>query len=186
LELNELYEHVEKLLPQRRYQHTLGVIEVAKKLAKQYGVDEEKAEIAALLHDVAKNMSLSEMHSYIECEETLECYGHLGELLHGFAGSTYAKKNLGITDLDILNAIKYHTIGRRNMSDLEKIIYIADAIEPNRNYPALEEIREKVKIDLDEGILFEIDRKIIYLLDIKAVIHPNTVEMRNNILEENK
>ncbi|OQY42606.1 MAG: hypothetical protein B6227_01720 [Fusobacteriia bacterium 4572_74] len=184
--LNKLYDHIKKSLPPKRYQHTLGVIEVAISLAKQYDVNEHRAEIAALLHDVSKCMTLKELHSYIDCDETLKYYGDIGELLHGFAGSIYAKKELGICDEDILSAIKYHTIGRRGMTTLEKIIYIADATEPNRNYPNVDLIREKAKTCINDAILFEVDRKLKYLLKIDAIIHPNTVDMRNCILGELK
>lgn len=184
--LTKLYDHVKKALPPKRYQHTLGVVEAAISLAKEYDINIHRAEIAALLHDVSKCMTLEELHSYIDCDETLKYYGTMGELLHGFAGSVYAKKELGIYDEDILSAIKYHTIGRRGMTTLEKIIYIADAIEPNRTYPNVDLIREKAKTCINEAILFEVDRKLKYLLEIDATIHPNTVDMRNCILGELK
>ncbi len=182
--LNKLYNHIKNALPPKRYNHTLGVIKVAKGLARQYDVNEHRAEIAALLHDVSKCMSLEELHFYVDCDETLKYYGTMGELLHGFAGSVYAKKELGIYDEDILSAIKYHTIGRRGMTTLEKIIYISDAIEPNRNYPEVDIIRDKAKNCINDAILFEVDRKLKYLLKIEATIHPNTVDMRNCILDE--
>ena len=184
--LNQLYSHIKKSLPPKRYQHTLGVIEVAVSLAKQYHINEHSAEIAALLHDVSKCMNLEELHFYVECDETLKYYGDMGELLHGFAGSIYAKKELGIHDEDILSAIKYHTIGRRGMTTLEKIIYIADAVEPNRNYPNVDLIRKKAKTCINDAILLEVDRKLKHLLEIDAPIHPNTVDMRNCILGELK
>ncbi len=184
--LNQLYDHIKKSLPPKRYQHTLGVIEVAISLAKQYDINEHSAEIAALLHDVSKCMSMEELHFYVESDETLKYYGDTGELLHGFAGSVYAKKELGIHDEDILNAIKYHTIGRRGMTTLEKIIYISYAIEPSRNYPNVDLIRKKAKSCINDAILLEVDRKLKYLLEIDSLIHPNTVDMRNCILGELK
>lgn len=184
--LNQLYDHIKKSLPPKRYQHTLGVIEVAVSLAKQYDINEHSAEIAALLHDVSKCMNMEELHFYVESDETLKYYGDTGELLHGFAGSVYVKKELGIHDEDILNAIKYHTIGRRGMTTLEKIIYISDAIEPNRNYPNVDLIRKKANFCINDAILLEVDRKLKYLLEIDSPIHPNTVDMRNCILGELK
>ncbi|MCK5780857.1 MAG: bis(5'-nucleosyl)-tetraphosphatase (symmetrical) YqeK [Psychrilyobacter sp.] len=184
--LEKLYEFVENTLPPMRYKHTLGVVEVAKKLALEHNISETKAETAALLHDISKCMTISEMHNYIECDETLKYFGNLGELLHGFAGSVYAKQKLDVFDEDILNAIKYHTVGRRGMTTLEKIIYIADAIEPGRNYPSVDEIRKKATTSINHAIIFEVDRKLKYLLKIEAIIHPNTIEMRNCILEELK
>ena len=184
--LDKLYDHVKNSLPPKRYQHTLGVVEVAISLAKQYDINVERTEIAALLHNVSKCMTIEEQCSYVDCDETLKYYGHLGELIHGFAGSVYAKRELGIYDEDILSAIKYHTIGRRGMTTLEKIIYIADAIEPNRDYPHVDLIREKAKTCINAAILFEVDRKLKYLLDTDSTIHPNTVDMRNCILGELK
>lgn len=182
--LNQLYAHVKKILPPKRYQHTLGVVKVAISLAKQYNVNEHRAEIAALLHDISKCMTMKELHFYVDSDETLKYYGTMGELLHGFAGSVYAKQELKIYDVDILNAIKYHTIGRRGMTILEKIIYLSDAIEPNRNYPNVDLIREKATTCINEAILFEVDKKLQHLLEINATIHPNTVDMRNCIIGE--
>ena len=86
--------------------------------------------------------------------------------------------------MDILNAIRYHTIGRKGMSDLEKIIYIADAVEEGRNYPGVNEMREVAYKNLDEAILMEANRKIEYLIKLDAIIHPSTVEMRNWLVEK--
>ena len=102
----------------------------------------------------------------------------INEILHGFAGCIIARDEFGITDEDILNGIKYHTVGKRGLSLLGRIIYIADGIEKNRDYPAVDEIRREVEKDLDKGIILEIDRKVEYLTERKGKIHKNTVEMR--------
>ncbi len=183
MKIKELHTYVKKTLPPKKYNHTLGVIKSAIILAKKHSVDVEKAEIASLLHDISKHMSLGEMKKYIKDKELIASYGYSKNILHGFAGSSYANAELHITDPDILNAIKFHSIGRKGMSPLEKIIYIADAIEENRNYPYIKEIREKVKISIDEGILLETKYKLNHLLEVGAIIHPNTIEMRNSILE---
>ena len=95
-----------------------------------------------------------------------------------------AEKEFNIEDEDILNAIKYHTIGRENMSLLEKIVYIGDAVEEGRNYPCVDEIRAEVLKDLDSGIIMEVNRKTEYLEEKGGIIHINTIKMRDSLLKE--
>ena len=95
----------------------------------------------------------------------------------------YVKKEFQIDDEDILNGIRYHTVGRKGMSQIEKIVYLADAIEEGRDYEGVQEIRELAYKNLDKAILMEANHKIKYLIDIGVVLHPNTVEMRNWILK---
>jgi len=175
---------MKKLLTLKRYNHTLGVEKVAVELAEKYGADPAKARMGALLHDCSKQFTLMRMHELCDCDETIATYGHLGELLHGFAGSVYAKNEFRITDEEILNSIRYHTIGRRGMSLIEKIIYVADAIEPSRTHEEAKVIRRLAYEDLDEAILHEIDRKLEYLIKKEAIIHPNTIDMRNWLLHK--
>ncbi|MGB4956311.1 MAG: bis(5'-nucleosyl)-tetraphosphatase (symmetrical) YqeK, partial [Leptotrichiaceae bacterium] len=106
------------------------------------------------------------------------------ELLHGFAGAEYVKEKLKITDEEILDAIRYHTIGKKNMGLVSKIVYIADAIEDKRNWPGVEHARELAAEDLDEAIIYEIDMKMKYLITRRALIHPNTLELRNDLIHK--
>jgi len=182
----EIKEKMKKILTLKRYNHTLGVEKVAIELAEKYGADVKKARKGALLHDCSKQFTLTKMHELCDCDETIATYGHLGELLHGIAGSVYAKKEFGITDEEVLNAIRYHTIGRRGMSLIEKIIYVADAIEPSRSNPEVPVIRRLAYESLDEAIIHEVDRKMEYLIKKEAIIHPNTVDMRNWLLHNRK
>lgn len=184
---NELKEIVKSKMSLKRFTHTLGVVEMSEKLAKIYNADIEKCKVAALLHDICKEMDMEYIKNICEnnfmnelSEEDLEN----NEILHGFVGSYYVKTELGINDKEILNAIKYHTIGAKNMTLVEKIVYIADAIEYGRNYPSVVEIREETFKNLDRGILMEIEHKEKYLKSIGKKSHPNTDKFKKEILKE--
>lgn len=184
--MNKIKQTLKQMLTSKRYKHVLGVEETAIELACKYGADMEKVRKAALLHDCSKQFTITKMKELCDCEETLKHYGDMGELIHGFSGSVYAKQKFGIEDEEILNAIKYHTIGRRNMSLVEKITYLADAIEPSRDYADVEHIRHLAFENIDWAILHEADRKIEYLIKREAVIHPSTMDMRNWLLTKIK
>ena len=184
---NELKEIVKSKMSLKRFTHTLGVVEMSEKLAKIYNADIEKCKVAALLHDICKEMDMEYIKNICKnnfmnelSEEDLEN----NEILHGFAGSYYVKTELGINDKEILNAIKYHTVGAKNMTLVEKIVYIADAIEYGRNYPSVVEIREETFKNLDKGILMEIEHKEKYLKSIGKKSHPNTYKFKKEILKE--
>ena len=183
----ELKEIVKSKMSLKRFTHTLGVVEMSEKLAKIYNADIEKCKVAALLHDICKEMNMEYIKNICKnnfmnelSEEDLEN----NEILHGFAGAYYVKNELEINDKEILNAIKYHTIGAKNMTLVEKIVYIADAIEYGRNYPSVVEIREETFKNLDKGILIEIEHKEEYLESIGKKSHPNTDKFKKEILKE--
>ena len=183
----ELKEIVKSKMSLKRYTHTLGVVEMSEKLAKTYNADIEKCKVAALLHDICKEMDMEYIKNICKnnfmnelSEEDLEN----NEILHGFAGAYYVKNELRIGDKEILSAIKYHTVGAKNMTLVEKIVYIADAVEYGRNYPSVVEIREETFKNLDRGILMEIDHKEKYLESIGKKSHPNTDEFKKELLKE--
>ena len=184
---NELKEIVKSKMSLKRFTHTLGVVEMSEKLAKIYNADIEKCKVAALLHDICKEMDMEYIKNICKnnfmnelSEEDLEN----NEILHGFAGAYYVKTELGINDKEILNAIKYHTVGAKNMTLVEKIVYIADAIGYGRNYPSVVEIREETFKNLDKGIIMEIEHKEKYLESIGKKSHPNTYKFKKEILKE--
>lgn len=134
-------DHLEKMLTPYRYSHSLRVAKKAQELAKKHGVNQDKAYMAGLLHDIAKELPLKEQKELItnECPEFLQ----EGEAVwHACAGGIYVRRRLGIRDEDIINAIKYHSTGRSKMSKLEMIIYIADYIEPMRKHDMIEHIEQ--------------------------------------------
>ncbi|KPU44160.1 putative nicotinate-nucleotide adenylyltransferase [Oxobacter pfennigii] len=182
--INDITEKLKAMLSPKRYMHSLGVRDTAVKLAKLYGTDEDKAAIAGLIHDCAKGLS-DELLLKIAREigiETQGIYEKQPELLHGPAGTYMAKKDFKIEDEEILHSIMCHTTGCENMSLLDKIIYIADYIEPNRSFPGLEELRKAAFRDIDEAMLLALDNTIKHVINKKQMIDIQTIKARNYIL----
>ena len=176
--------YLEENLVKGRYLHTLGVVETAKRLAKIYGVDIKKAEIAALAHDIAKNLSPQELLKVIG-ENNIDLSfdeKNTRELWHSIVGPIMAREHFEIEDDEILSAIRWHTTGKENMSKLDKIIYLADMIEPSRDFSGVEELRNVSKDDLDKAMLNALTHTIKYLLEKGCLIDINTMKARNYLL----
>ncbi|VWL85068.1 bis(5'-nucleosyl)-tetraphosphatase (symmetrical) YqeK [Oceanivirga miroungae] len=172
------------MLSEKRYNHCLRTKEMAEKLCDRYNID-KKAIDAAFYHDICKELSLSDMIELIGDKYANDIDGMYNKsILHGYAGAKFLETKLGILDEEILSAVRYHTTGKKNMTDIEKVVYISDAIELGRDYPNVDKIREKVFENLNEGILMEIDYKIKMLIDKKVAIHKNTIEFRNELIKE--
>lgn len=173
--VDQIKAKLEKTLSQERFIHTLGVAREAVKLAGNYKADVEKAHIAALLHDCAKGMTDSELRQYCT-ENQIALDSYMEEritLAHSLAGAVMAKKEYGIDDEEVLSAIRTHTIGEKNMSPLDKIILVADVIEPNRgNCKGLEKIRKTAYADLDKATIACIEGAIEYNKEKGFAIHP--------------
>lgn len=182
MEVERVKEDLRKRLKEARYLHSTGVEEVAVDLAYIHGCDPEKADMAGLLHDCARNISEQEMiHEcikyHIPISETEE---QCPILLHGKLGAEYAKLRYKVTDCDVLNAIIYHTTGRPNMSLLEKIVFTADFIEPFRKpIPGIDEIRWQAYTNLDHCVLMILESTLKYLQAKKSQIDYLTVETYN-------
>lgn len=171
-------------MPANRYKHSLGVADTAENLARKYGADPLKAYIAGLLHDIARDFDDNEMLNRAK-KYNLQVseYGFaMPLLLHGPVAAVMAREEFGITDPEILNAIALHTVGSEYMSQLDKILFVADKIEPHRRHGAVEEIRKKAERDLDVALLSCLDESIRYALKIGCLLHPTSVKARNAIL----
>ena len=180
LTLSQLKARVANTLPKNRFVHTEGVCETAKQLANRFGVDEEAAQIAALLHDIAKYESEDDMKKHLQAQALTSYLAYSSLVWHAPVGAIIARETYGIEDEDILNAIQYHTTGRANMSELEKVIYLADYIEPNRRQPGVEEIRTLCTLSLDQALAETLKRTVTYLQrDPEAIIHPDTLAARD-------
>ncbi|AWV32475.1 bis(5'-nucleosyl)-tetraphosphatase (symmetrical) YqeK [Paenibacillus sp. FSL R7-0048] len=178
-----LIEAVSAQMPDKRWKHTLGVMETSIQLAKQYGADPERAETAAILHDVAKYWPVERMKEIIEQNQlNLDLLVYDKQMWHSEVGAFVAEKDYGITDPDIINAIRFHTSGREDMSLLEKIVCLADYIEPGRDFPGVDKIREKAQVSLEEGLVAGFDSTISLLLEKRRVIFPLTVLARNDLV----
>lgn len=150
---NSIYEWAEAKLTEKRKKHTEGVIAEAIKLAKHYGEDVEKAEIASLCHDIFRGRTLEETNTLIEEWSLPKKYIGNVNLAHGKLAAYAVEKEIGIKDRDLLNAISFHTTGRPQMSLLEKIIFIADSIEPGRDFPGVDELKRLAYENIDAACL---------------------------------
>lgn len=172
-EIQAMYRKVRASLPDKRMRHTAGVIETAIRLAAENGVDPIKAEIAALLHDCAK---------YLPDEELLK-RSHdptpVLPVLHAEIGAQLAEREYGVTDPEILRAIRLHTTGDADMTVLDKIIYLADMIEPGRDYPSVNAIRAEKT--LDKAVLLAMERGLVYIQQRGFPIHPATLRAINDL-----
>lgn len=177
----EIEEYLKCNLKPSRFAHSLSVRDTAVKLAKTYNCDTYKARIAGLVHDCAKNMSGQEnLKLVLEKGYAVdEVSRNSPELLHGLAGAIIAKEKFEIFDEEILNAIIYHTTGKENMNLLEKIIYLADYIEPLRDFPSVDELRKVTLRNLDEGLIMSFNNTIQYVISRNQLLHFNTVKARN-------
>lgn len=187
INIEKIKLNVKKYLDEKRYAHVERVVECAEKLAKTYNEDVEKVVASAWLHDVAKFFELDNMLDLIKGKypEVSDEMSKTTAILHGFAGAEFVRNNydlFGIEDETILDGIKYHTIGSKNMSTLAKIVYLADAIEDGRSWEGVDKVRELAKYDLDEAIKYEIDTKVQYLMLKDAIIHPNVILFRNSLI----
>lgn len=185
MEYKEIENDVKSVLSEYRFTHSLGVAKKAIELAKIYGVQEEIAKKVGIAHDIAKEMTDEEMIEYAKANNIRidEIETVKPSLLHGKIGADIATKKFGFTQ-DMINAIKWHTTGRENMSMLEKIIYVADKTEENRKGTRfnLEKSRELSTQNIDETLIFLMNEFITYNVKNEWLIHPETIKARNDLL----
>ncbi|MDF2673969.1 MAG: hypothetical protein K0R09_2235 [Clostridiales bacterium] len=188
MNLTKVYENLRNeislKLSEKRFHHSLNVEIEAIELSKLYGSDEEKTKVAAIAHDLAKAFSDDELIKMAQKYSIKidEIQYNFPQLLHGSVAAHICSDRFGISDLDILNAITYHTTGRKNMSLLDKIIYLADVIETGRYFPGVEEIRKIALKDIDNALILACNSTLIYLTKENYLIHPLTIEFRNSLL----
>lgn len=144
---------LESSLKESRMAHTRSVARLAAEMARRYGADRQKAELAALLHDMVRNIGVPASNMYVKYLGLPERYLDNINLAHGKIAAELAHSEFGIEDEEILNAVSYHTTGRAGMSLLEKIVFLADAIEPLRDYPGVDRIRAKAEESLDAACI---------------------------------
>ncbi|WP_066385667.1 bis(5'-nucleosyl)-tetraphosphatase (symmetrical) YqeK [Neobacillus mesonae] len=184
MEREKALKLVKEQLTEHRYQHTLGVMETAISLAGRYGADEKKAELAAIFHDYAKFRPKEEMKQIInEQGFPKDLLEYNAELWHAPVGAYLTETEAGITDREILDAIRCHTSGRPGMSILEKVIYLADYIEPGRHFPGVDEVRELAKESLDKALIKSIQNTILFLLKKNQMVYPETFHTYNDLIK---
>ena len=177
LTLEELRPIALSYLKAKRIPHVLGTEQTAKALAEKYGADVEKARFAALLHDATKRLSMAEQlalceHYHIALDELEQ---HALKLLHAKTGAALARDVFGADD-EVYNAILWHTTGKANMTVLEKVLYLADYIEPNRDFDGVDDLRKAVWEDLDRGLAMGLAMTVEEMKERGNPVHYNTLE----------
>lgn len=178
---DSINSYIEKNFSEKRKIHTEGVRKTAIRLAEKYGADPKKAEVAALFHDMYRGVPVNALNYYVKHLGLDRRYMDNCNLAHGKIAAIIMKRDYGIEDSDILNAVSFHTTGRAGMSLLEKIIYIADAIEPSRRYPGVDELREAAEKDLDLACLLSLEHTIEYVKSQGSFLDEDTLRARDDL-----
>lgn len=183
------YEEMQAKLQSRlkpgRYAHSLGVAETAAFLAGRFQVDVERARLAGLLHDCARQYPDGQMAEEAQRRGISigEVEGAMPLLLHACIGAELIREEYGVEDEAVAQAIRRHTVGGSAMTPLDKIIYFADMIEPGRSYPGVEELRRlSGEVSLDAMVLAGLSQSIIFVTNKGHLLHPDTITARNDIL----
>lgn len=179
---DSIINYIEKNLTEKRKIHTYAVRDTALELAEKYECDKEKAELAALCHDMYRGMKDQLLNIYVRELGLPERYMNNPNLAHGKIAAIMIKREYGITDQEIIDAVAYHTTGRAGMSKLEKIIYLADAIEPNREYPGVSELRKLAFEDLDKAVLKALQNTIDYIEKRGYYLDDETAKARDFLM----
>jgi len=169
----------------KRLLHSLSVADEAVRLAKLYGADPDRAYAAGLLHDITKQESYENQLRL--CADFDIILSNLErktpKLLHAITGEQVARRELGVTDAVVLDAIRYHTTAKPQMPLLTAILYLADYVEPLRQFEGVELVREVVYTDFDEALRRALDATIIEVVEAGSLLHPDTLAARNEIVE---
>ena len=183
--IDEMRRELQRRLKRGRFAHSIGVANTAVKLAKRFGVDETKAYVAGLLHDCAREFENDELPAQAEIRgiKIGDVERAMPLLLHPYIGAKMIREIYGVDDAEISQAIWRHTVGAADMTALDKIIYFADMIEPNRNYPGVEKLRDLAETaPLDEILLTALSESIIFVVQKNSFVHPDTIAARNFLL----
>lgn len=172
----ELIAKVKEQVSEKRFKHILGVEQAALELARANDYELEKASVAALVHDYAKERSDSEFKALIVqtgLEQDLLNWNNF--IWHGVVGAEIIKKELKITDEEILSAVRRHTVGAKEMTMLDQIVYVADYIEPGRDFPGVDQARQLAAESLRAAVEFETKHTLLYLMNNDKTIYPAAI-----------
>lgn len=184
MQISDYYSLAEKTLSEYRFHHSKMVAKAARELAEKYGADIKKAEIAGILHDITKEEPKNNQLQLIEDNGImLDSVTNSNEqILHAVSGSAYCEFILGIKDREILDAIRFHTTARADMSLLEKIVFIADFISEDRTYPDIEIMRQEAQKSLEHGMKYALTFVIKSLVERGRCVHPDAIDAYNEII----
>ena len=189
IERFKIYEkRLKEVLSPSRFEHSLRVVETSLEFAKNIKIDESKLVLAALIHDRCKEFPKDNLIKIcVDSGRILNLAEKVNpDILHGPAGAIIIKGEWGIKDKEVLRAVEYHTTAAPYMSLIEKIIYLADTLEPARDHKGVNELRRLAKENLNSAYKLTLDYTIQHVLEKGSALHPYTVEARNSILYERK
>ncbi len=179
--MDSIEAYLKTHLSEKRKAHVRGVVETSAQLAEAYGADVEKAKQAALFHDMFRGAPMDVLNRHV-CQLGLDpVYLDNGNLSHGPIAAAVMERDYGIADTDVIQAVRYHTTGRAGMSLLEKVLFLADAIEPGRDYPGVEKLRELARESLDKACLCSMERSIAYIRERGLFLHEDTIKARDDL-----
>lgn len=186
--LNEMKELLKASIPGKRFKHSVAVYETAMEMADKFECDKEKVAIAALLHDCGREVPTKESVVWARNHDfpVDEIEENQPILLHSKIGTYFAKEKYGVQDIEILDAIRYHTTGINNMTDLAKIVFLADIIEPGRDYQGVDELRKVSFKNLDKAMLMAYSNTTTYLLEQGLLVHPNCIKGYNELIMQSR
>ncbi len=168
-----LVELLKKSMNETRFEHSLETEKTAIELAKLHGADVEKAGLAGLMHDITKQMDNLALAAKYGLNAVSE------KILHGHTAACWLKEHKIVSDEEVLLAIRYHTTGRADMTMLEKIIFLADYIEPTRNFHEVTRLRRYAKENLDKAVLYGLELSILSVIDRKNLLDMDSVAAYN-------
>ncbi|MFR5876805.1 MAG: bis(5'-nucleosyl)-tetraphosphatase (symmetrical) YqeK [Eubacterium sp.] len=183
---DEYIDLIKSRLSEYRFHHSMCVAEKARELALKYGADAEKAYAAGILHDIMKEEDYDTQRDEIERDGTVLTDLEINnkKVYHQMSGAAYAKNQLGITDSDIINGIRYHTTGHSDMTLFEMIIYLADFTSADRNYPDVDKMRAETDKGLLYGMLYSLRYTITDIVSNNRQLHPDTLHCYNWVVGE--
>ena len=188
--IEEMRALLQQSLKSKRYEHSVRVYETALEMAEHYHADVKKVAVASLIHDCGRQISKED--SVAKAKELGIPVDPVEEdqpiLLHAKLGVYYAIRKYGVSpdDREVLDAIRYHSTGTADMTQTAKIVFLADLIEPGRDFEGVEAIREASFQDLDRGMLLSYDNTIRYLLEDGLLIHPDAIAGYNQLAAQSK
>lgn len=184
MQISDYYSLAENTLSEYRFYHSKMVAKAARELAAKCGADVNKAELAGILHDITKEMPLNNQLQLLEDNVIMldSVTNFSPQILHAVSGSAYCEFVLGIKDRDVLDAIRFHTTARANMSLMEKIVFIADFISEDRTYPDIDVMRREAQKSLEHGMKYALSYVIKNLVERGACVHPDAIDAYNEII----
>ena len=187
ISIEECKRIIKPHLSQQRYYHSKCVSKEAGRLAVLYGADEEKALVAGMLHDIMKETPDDEQLKIIDRFGIIMSNTERAsrKLYHAISGAVYIQNVLNIDDSEIIDAVRWHTSGRKNMSLLEKVIFIADYISKDRDYPGVDQMRILADISLEKAMIEGIRYTVKELMDKEAFVDENTIMAYNDVISYN-